>query len=313
MAIFKEQALNSAKHEELVAAVEEDDNYSEDEEEDSQDSEGEEDAPLSEPRKDAVYNTVGLHDKLEEIGWPDNVNWIDKLCVEYKREGEIDANDDLAREMAFYTQALEGTRQAYNKLQAMGIPFLRPEDYYAEMVKTDNHMLKVKDKLLFQKQKIEEAEERRKSREAKKLSKAVQAAKLKERAKKKKEDFESVKKWRKMRQNSGFKDGDDEMPLDFEEGKSSFQKGKKMRPGVSPGDRSGGKGRNNMAFGGGKKGRNMEFGGGKKGVKNRQYKDSKFGHGGPKRMRKQNTADSAADVAGFSGNRKNNNKKRRMN
>ncbi|GLJ28066.1 hypothetical protein SUGI_0551060 [Cryptomeria japonica] len=238
MAIFKEQALNSAKHEELVAAVEEDDNYSEDEEEDSQDSEGEEDAPLSEPRKDAVYNTVGLHDKLEEIGWPDNVNWIDKLCVEYKREGEIDANDDLAREMAFYTQALEGTRQAYNKLQAMGIPFLRPEDYYAEMVKTDNHMLKVKDKLLFQKQKIEEAEERRKSREAKKLSKAVQAAKLKERAKKKKEDFESVKKWRKMRQNSGFKDGDDEMPLDFEEGKSSFQKGKKMRPGVSPGDRA---------------------------------------------------------------------------
>ena len=105
----------------------------------------------------------------------------------------------LAREMAFYTQALDGTRQAFEKLQSMGLPFLRPPDYYAEMVKTDSHMLKIKGKLLIEKKKIEEAEERKKAREAKKISKEVQAQKNKERAKRKKEDIESVKKWRKQR------------------------------------------------------------------------------------------------------------------
>ena len=97
--------------------------------------------------------------------------------------------------MAFYTQALDGTQQAFEKLQAVGIPFLRPPDYYAEMVKSDSHMLKVKGKLLVEKKKRDE--ERKKARDSKKLAKEVQAQKTKERAKRKKEDIESVKKWRK--------------------------------------------------------------------------------------------------------------------
>uniref|UniRef100_A0A0D6QRZ9 Uncharacterized protein n=1 Tax=Araucaria cunninghamii TaxID=56994 RepID=A0A0D6QRZ9_ARACU len=284
MAGLKDQAVYSNGSEE----EEEEEDYSE-EEEDSDDDE-EEDVRAKEPRKDAVYNTVGLHEKLEEIGWPDNIDWIEKLCVDYQREdgGEIDANDDLVREMAFYTQGLEGTREAFGKLQDLKMPFLRPPDYYAEMVKADSHMLKVKDKLLFQKQKIEEAEERKKAREAKKISKAVQAEKLKERAKQKKQDIEAVKKWRKMRQTSGFKEGRDEMPLDLEGGQGGigFRKSKQMRPGVSPGDRSGGKGKS-------------PAGKGNRGGNKRQFKNAKFGSGGPKRMRKQNTAESTADVSRF--------------
>eukprot|EP00494_Astrolonche_serrata_P013234 UN13351 len=72
------------------------------------------------------------------------------------------------------------------------------------MVKTDTHMHKIKGKLLFEKKKIEEAEERKKARESKKRSKEVQAEKLKERAKEKKESIESVKKWRKQRQQGDF-------------------------------------------------------------------------------------------------------------
>ncbi|BBG97224.1 Probable rRNA-processing protein EBP2 homolog [Prunus dulcis] len=56
----------------------------------------------------------------------------------------------------FYTQALEGARRAFEKLQSMGLPFLRLEDYYAKMVKLDSHMEKVKGHLLIEK-KIEEA------------------------------------------------------------------------------------------------------------------------------------------------------------
>ncbi|KEH20373.1 rRNA-processing EBP2-like protein [Medicago truncatula] len=194
-------------------------------------SESEEDVKLAEPSKTAVNNRDALLDKLGDISWPENVEWIHKLSIDIDQEQEVDVNDDLARELAFYTQALEGTRQAFEKLQSIGLPFLRPADYYAEMVKTDSHMEKVKSRLLAEKQKMVEAEERRKAREAKRLSKEVQSQKLKERAKQKKDDIESVKKWRKQRQQSGFADDGADKALDFEDGKV-FERSKKKRPGV---------------------------------------------------------------------------------
>jgi rRNA-processing protein EBP2 len=248
-------------------------------------SESEEDVKLSEPSKKAVNNRDALLDKLGDISWPENVEWIHKLSIDIDQEQEVDVNDDLARELAFYTQALEGTRQAFEKLQSMGLPFLRPADYYAEMVKTDSHMEKVKSRLLAEKQKMVEAEERRKAREAKRLSKEVQSQKLKERAKQKKDDIESVKKWRKQRQQSGFADDGADKALDFEDGKV-FERSKKKRPGVSPGDRSGGKAK--QAFGKGKK------------PKKGDVKNSKFGFGGRKGLKKQNTADTTNDFGGFS-------------
>ena len=112
---------------------------------------------------------------------------------------------------------MDGTRQAFEKLQSRKVRFLRPTDYYAEMVKTDSHMHKIKGKLLFEKKKIEEAEERKKARVSKKRSKEVQAEKLKERAKQKKESIESVKKWRKQRQLGEFPQGNEDGPnLNFE-------------------------------------------------------------------------------------------------
>lgn len=208
----------------------EEDSSERDDEESSDDDDVEEaeDVLQQKPRANAVYNSVALHEKLEEIGWPDGLDWLQTLCIDYQVEDvEVDVNDDLAREMAFYTQALEGTREAFTKLLHSGKPFLRPPDYYAEMVKSDAHMLKVKDALLSQQKQMEEAEERRKAREAKRFSKEVQAQKLKQRAQDKKQNIESVKKWRKMRQNGGFSGGDDEFPVDFDEDDSA--RGSKKR------------------------------------------------------------------------------------
>ena len=255
------------------------------------DSEGEEDVKLAEPSKQAVYNRDGLEEKLQDISWLENAGWIHKLTIDIDQEQEVDVNDDLKREASFYTQALEGTRQAFEKLQSMGLPFLRPADYYAEMVKSDAHMEKVKRRLLSEQKEIEEAAERKKAREAKKLAKEIQVQKTKERAKQKKEEIESVKKWRKQRQQSGFAGEVDkgELDLAFEGGKS-FERSNKKRPGVSPGDRSGGKARKSGGGDGGK---------GKK-KKNRDFRNSKFGFGGKKSMKKQNTADTTDDLRGFS-------------
>lgn len=249
------------------------------EEEMDSDSESEE-MPLSEPSKNAVYNREGLLEKLEDIAWPKNLEWIHKLTVTYDQSEEIDVNDDLSRELAFYNQALNGTREALEKLQSTGIPFLRPPDYYAEMVKSDNHMLKIKSRLLMEKKKIEEAEERRKARESKKIAKEVQALKLKEKAKRKKEEFESVKKWRKQRQQTGFAGGKEE-EMDFGDGANSFRQSKKKRPGVSPGDRSGG------------------FRVRAKEKSRRAFRENKFGHGGRKGLKKQNTAETTDNLSAF--------------
>ncbi|KAI3918203.1 hypothetical protein MKX01_041523 [Papaver californicum] len=260
---------------------------------------------LAAPSKTFIFNKEGLKEQLEDISWPENIDWIHKLTVDIDQDEEVDVNDDLTRELSFYNQALEGTRQAFEKLQKRNLPFLRPADYYAEMVKTDSHMGRVKSRLLEEKKRIEEADERRKARDAKKISKEVQAEKLKERAKQKKDDFDSVKKWRKQRQQSGFEkgDNDEDMGLSFEDGKT-FDRNKKKRPGVRPGDRSGGLG-NKGNFKGKKGGDNK-----KKSSKERR--DSKFGFGGKKGMKKQNTADSTNDFGGFSKGDSSGNKRRKF-
>ncbi|GAB2300265.1 hypothetical protein Dimus_034300 [Dionaea muscipula] len=287
----------------------EDNEMDEDEDLDIKESESEsgeeEDVKLAEPAKNAVYDKDGILDKLGEISWPGDVEWIQRLTVNIDQQQEVDVNDDLARELAFYTQALEGTRQVFGKLQSMGLPFLRPCDYYAEMVKSDVHMGKVKSRLLYEKQRIEEAEERRKAREAKRIAKEVHSEKLKERAKQKKDQIESVKKWRKQRQQNGFAGSGNQDDLPFEDG-GQFERPGTKRLGAAPGDRSGGKGKH--------------LGKGKKVIdkkrKNRDFRDSKFGFGGRKGLKKQNTADTTHDMRGGFGFSKRSgpgNKKRRQN
>ena len=51
--------------------------------------------------------------------------------------GGVDVHDDLAREVAFYDTALECTTLAREQCDKFGIPFARPEDFFAEMVKSD--------------------------------------------------------------------------------------------------------------------------------------------------------------------------------
>lgn len=49
----------------------------------------------------------------------------------------LDVHDDLKREVAFYNTAMEGVIEARALCERSGIPFRRPDDFFAEMVKTD--------------------------------------------------------------------------------------------------------------------------------------------------------------------------------
>lgn len=96
-----------------------------------------------------------------------------------------------------YRQAQGAVLEALPRLKALGIPTKRPEDYFAEMAKSDGHMKKVREKLISKQTSMELSEKAKKLREQRKYGKQVQVEVMKKRLEEKKKLAESVKKFRK--------------------------------------------------------------------------------------------------------------------
>jgi rRNA-processing protein EBP2 len=103
-----------------------------------------------------------------------------------------DVDDDLNRELQFYAQSLAAVKEGRRLLKLEGSPFSRPSDYFAEMVKTEEHMGRVKKKLIDEAASKRAASDARRQRDLKKFGKAVQVAKLQERDKAKKDALERI-------------------------------------------------------------------------------------------------------------------------
>lgn len=56
---------------------------------------------------------------------------------------QTDDFDEFKRESLFYRQAQSAVLEGLARLKAMNIPTKRPDDYFAEMAKSDAHMKKV--------------------------------------------------------------------------------------------------------------------------------------------------------------------------
>lgn len=103
-----------------------------------------------------------------------------------------DPDDDLNRELAFYRVCQAAAVDARTYLKKEGIPFSRPGDYFAEMVKSDEHMGRIKKKLYDEAAAKKAAAEARRQRDLKKFGKQVQIAKLQQRQKEKRETLEKI-------------------------------------------------------------------------------------------------------------------------
>mmetsp|Transcript_23393 Transcript_23393/g.59227 ORF Transcript_23393/g.59227 Transcript_23393/m.59227 type:complete len:300 (-) Transcript_23393:64-963(-) len=189
-----------------------------------------------------------------ETGLP----WAETLVVSVPKKVELErVDDDLNREAQFYDIALKGVQEGFNKLKELGVPVKRPNDYFAEMVKSDHHMQKIKAKLIHDKKEMDEKEKRKTDRKLKKFGKKVQAEVQQRRVKEKKSLIADMDKFRKQGIAS------DTLKADLGlESKTRSHAPKKS--------------------------------------KKREMKDAKFGFGGKKRGMKRNSADSAADMSGFS-------------
>ena len=106
-------------------------------------------------------------------------------------------HNDFKREMLFYRQAQAAVLEGLPRLQSDGVKTKRPDDYFAQMAKSDQHMNKIRAKLLSKEQEQERAEKIKKLRELKKYGKKVQVEVQQKRQKEKKEMLEEMKKMRK--------------------------------------------------------------------------------------------------------------------
>lgn len=95
--------------------------------------------------------------------------------------------------MASYKQALHGANAARALATQHNLPFTRPADYFAEMVKSDAHMERIRQRLLDESAGIQRAEQKRREREGKKFGKQVQLEKARERERSKKDMEEKLK------------------------------------------------------------------------------------------------------------------------
>jgi len=124
-------------------------------------------------------------------------------------------HNDFKREMLFYRQAQAAVLEALPRLHSMNIATKRPNDYFAQMAKTDDHMQKIRQKLMTKQVGNERAEKVKKLRELKKYGKKVQIEVQQKRLKEKKDLMEDVKKFKKGQTDN----------LDFLENEKTRRKG----------------------------------------------------------------------------------------
>ncbi|KAI9768233.1 MAG: rRNA-processing protein and EBNA1-binding protein ebp2 [Geoglossum simile] len=184
-----------------------------------------------------------------------------------------DVNDDLNRELAFYKQSLDAVKIARNSLKKEGVPFTRPTDYFAEMVKSDEHMDVIKKKMMDEAASKKAAVEARKQRDLRKFGKQVQVAKLQERDRAKRDTMEKIKILKRKRRDTGAGETNEEDLFDVALEDASKEDKRDRVPKSVPIGKAGTK---------------------------RQKRDQKFGFGGKKRFSKSGDAVSSGDMKGFS-------------
>ncbi|CAK7224039.1 rRNA-processing protein EBP2 [Sporothrix curviconia] len=200
----------------------------------------------------------------------------------------VDMADDKVREQALYAQSLAAAVEARQRLRKEGVPFTRPADYFAEMLKDDGHMNRVKAKLVEAATAAKASAEARKQRDLKKFGKKVQVEKMQERAKEKKDTLEKIKSLKRKRSELGTSSTHEADLFDVAVDKE-----------LAAGAKKGG-----AAAGGGARG-GRAGAGGAPGAPNakRVKKNEKYGFGGKKRHSKSGDAMSSGDLSGFNAKR----------
>ena len=289
----EKNASSSAPKDSLAASIlrsglvpdEDDDDDDEEEEEEEENDDDEEEIPLdslpssaslSEQALASRHNRIRINNteamqrvyedmRLDGPSTSGKMPWIETMSLVYEHAtaDEVpDAQNDLDRELSFYRQSLAAAIRGRELVLAAKVSFSRPNDYFAEMVKTDEHMERVRQRLLDESASIKASEDAKRQRELKKYGKKIQTEKLFERQRSKRDMQEKVNALKRKRQ-TGLDMDDDEFDVQLEEALGERKASQRTQRGPN---------------------------------KKRQYRDEKYGFGGKKRHNKSNTAESTDQV-----------------
>jgi len=140
-----------------------------------------------------INNTAALQRSLKSFALPSSLPFSATQSITSADPVQItDVEDDLNRELAFYKQSLDAVKEARLRLKKEGVPFTRPTDYFAEMVKSEEQMGKVRAKMVDEAARKKASSDARRQRDLKKFGKAVQVAKMQERDKAKRDTLEKI-------------------------------------------------------------------------------------------------------------------------
>jgi len=156
-----------------------------------------------EPKPEALKQK--LHDLRVIIPEDVRKDWIERLVLVTAKPLEVeDPNDDLGRESAIYKATLECVVRGIEKVKHLDKLKMRPCDFFADMVKSDRHMKRIKARVLSEKKAISIVEQRRQNRggkarkkHAKKQMRGMQIEIERKRTADAKQNIRALKDWRK--------------------------------------------------------------------------------------------------------------------
>eukprot|EP01083_Nonionella_stella_P228335 809294_1 len=149
-----------------------------------------------EPERTCINNETALVTKLESFALL-NLPFEERLVCTTSQSPQIDdVHDDLKREIGFYNQTLTEVKTAIKRFTKSDMPFQRPHDYYAEMVKSDIHMKKVKERLVSEQTAVSRVEDRKRRAAERKFAKKAHSERIQEKAFHKRSEEGKIKQWK---------------------------------------------------------------------------------------------------------------------
>ncbi|XP_013100025.1 probable rRNA-processing protein EBP2 homolog [Stomoxys calcitrans] len=117
--------------------------------------------------------------------------------IPYVRPEEDPVLNDFKREMLFHRQAQAAVIEGIRRLHELGVKTKRPDDYFAEMAKSDEHMQKIRANLMAKQEGQAKSERIKQIREQRKMGKILAKQTKVQREMEKKEMLDKLKKFRK--------------------------------------------------------------------------------------------------------------------
>ena len=117
---------------------------------------------ITQKLQDQFYNRLNSKKLIKRQG---KVPFVEHCSIYNPGIVVLPENDavhkDLKRELWFYNLTIQDAKKGIETLMQSGVKIGRPDDFFAEMMKSDEQMKKIKAKLLKQEEKIKQFEEKK--------------------------------------------------------------------------------------------------------------------------------------------------------